>query len=111
MPSLAKGAVEARKSCHFVRCAITAFGPSSVDFELLYDSPSVDINEVAADRTMVAINLLRAFAKHGLEIAYPTQTTFTAAPDGTFVLPYSTQPLVIESDASGDEDKSADRDS
>lgn len=85
---LAKGAVESRAGCHFVRCAIVGFGPSSIDFELLYESPSVDVNDVGADRTAVAIALLRAFAKHELEIAYPTQTTFTAAPDGTFVMPY-----------------------
>ena len=95
VPSLAKGAVESRKGCHFVRCAILAFGPSSVDFELLFDSASVDVNKVAADRTAVAIALLQAFAKHELELAYPTQTTFTAAPDGTFVMPYpQVQPVV-----------------
>jgi small-conductance mechanosensitive channel len=87
--SLAKGAVEARKGCHFVRCAILGFGASSIDFELLYDSPGVDWNAVAADRTAVALALLRAFAKHGLEFAYPTQTTYTAAPDGTLVMPYA----------------------
>ena len=86
---LAKAAVESRKGCDFQRCAITGFGPSSIDFELLYHSSSLDMNQVAADRTAVAIALLKAFAKHGLEIAYPTQTTFTAAPDGTFVMPYA----------------------
>ena len=87
---LAKSAVESRTGCDFMRCAILGFGPSSIDFELLYHSSSVDMNKVAADRTAVAIALLKAFAKHGLEIAYPTQTTFTAAPDGTFVMPYAT---------------------
>ena len=87
--SLAKGAVEARKGCNFVRCAILGFGPSSIDFELIFDTPSVDVNKVGGDRTAVAIALLKAFAKHGLEIAYPTQTTFTAAPDGAFVMPYA----------------------
>ena len=95
VPSLAKGAVESRKGCHFVRCAILGFGPSSIDFEMIFDSASVDVNKVAADRTAVAIALLQAFAKHGLEIAYPTQTTFTAAPDGTLVMPYpQVQPVV-----------------
>ena len=87
--SLVKAAVESRKGCHFVRCAILGFGPSSIDFEALFDSSSVDINQVAADRTAVAIAMLKAFAKHGLEFAYPTQTTFTAAPDGTLVMPYA----------------------
>ena len=87
--SLAKGAVESRDGCNFVRCAIIGFGASSIDFELIYDSHSVDINQVAADRTAVAISLIKAFAKHELEIAYPTQTTFTAAPDGTMIMPYA----------------------
>jgi len=87
--SIAKAAVESRKGCSFVRCAIRGFGPSSVDFELLFDSASVDVNDVASDRTAVALAVLRAFAKHGLEFAYPTQTTFTAAPDGSLVMPYA----------------------
>ena len=33
--------------------------------------------------------LLDAFAERGLTLAYPTQTTFTAAPDGTLVMPYA----------------------
>lgn len=86
--SIVKAAVETRKGCHFVRCAIVAFGPSSVDFELLFDCRGTDVNKTASDRTAVALALLRAFNEHGLEFAYPTQTTFTAAPDGTMILPY-----------------------
>ncbi len=87
--SLAKGAVESRKGCSFVRCAILGFGPSSIDFELLFDIRSTDQNKVASDRTAVALAVLRSFAEHGLEFAYPTQTTFTAAPDGTMIMPYA----------------------
>ena len=36
----------------------------------------------------VALAILRTFAEHKLEFAYPTQTSFTAAPDGTFIMPY-----------------------
>ncbi|HET7604498.1 MAG TPA: mechanosensitive ion channel domain-containing protein [Sphingomicrobium sp.] len=87
--SLAKAAVESRKGCSFVRCAILGFGPSSIDFELLFDSRSTDANKVAADRTAVALAVLRSFAEHKLEFAYPAQTTFTAAPDGTLIMPYA----------------------
>jgi small-conductance mechanosensitive channel len=87
--SLAKGAVESRKNCTFVRCAILGFGPSSIDFELLFDSRTTDANKVAADRSAVALAVLRSFAEHKLEFAYPTQTTFTAAPDGTMIMPYA----------------------
>ena len=85
-----KAAVESRKGCNFVRCAITAFGASSIDFELIFDCRGTDLNKIAGDRTAVALAILRAFDEHGLEFAYPTQTTFTAAPDGTMVMPYAT---------------------
>ncbi|MEO7277856.1 MAG: mechanosensitive ion channel family protein [Sphingomicrobium sp.] len=95
VPSIAKGAVECREGCTFVRCAILGFGASSIDFDLLFDSRSTDLNKVAGDRTAIAVALVRAFAKHGLEFAYPTQTTMTAAPDGTMIMPYATvQPVM-----------------
>jgi small-conductance mechanosensitive channel len=97
--SLAKGAVESRKNCTFVRCAILRFGPSSIDYELIFDCRGTDVNKTAADRTAVALAILRSFAEHGLRFAYPTQTTFTAAPDGTMVMPYaSVQPVVALDD-------------
>lgn len=88
VPSLAKAAVESRKGCTFVRCGVTGFGASSIDFELLFDSRTTDAGKLAADRTAVAVAILRSFAEHKLEFAYPTQTTFTAAPDGTMIMPY-----------------------
>jgi small-conductance mechanosensitive channel len=94
--SLAKAAVECRKGCKLVRCGILAFAASSIDFELVFDVGTTDQNEVVADRTAVALALLRSFNEHGLQFAYPTQTSFTAAPDGTFVLPYAA-PTAAES--------------
>ncbi|MEO8547027.1 MAG: mechanosensitive ion channel domain-containing protein [Sphingomicrobium sp.] len=100
---LAKAAVESRHGCHFVRCAILGFGDSSIDFELIYDSHKVEPNEVAADRTAVAIALLTTFAKHGLEFAYPTQTTFTSAPDGTMIMPYPQVQQVVSVKKAGED--------
>jgi small-conductance mechanosensitive channel len=88
IPSLAKGAVESRKGCTFVRCAILRLAESSIDFELLYDSRTSDMNKVAADRTAVALAIVRALADHKIDFAYPTQTSFTAAPDGRMIMPY-----------------------
>lgn len=89
VPSLTKAAVESRKGCSFVRCGVTGFGASSIDFELLFDSRTTDPGKLAADRTAVAAAILRSFAEHELEFASPTQTTFTAAPDGTKIMPYA----------------------
>jgi hypothetical protein len=33
--------------------------------------------------------VLDRFNREGIEFAYPTQTTFTAAPDGTMIMPYA----------------------
>jgi small-conductance mechanosensitive channel len=88
IPELARSVVESRSGCTFVRCSVTGFGESSIDFELLFDSATVDIGEVGADRTAVLTGLMRMFQTHGIEFAYPTQTTFTAAPDGAMIMPY-----------------------
>jgi small-conductance mechanosensitive channel len=92
LPEIARGVVESRSGCSFVRCAAIGFGSSSIDFDLLFDSATVDIGMVCADRTAVLANLMRVFASKGIEFAYPTQTNFTAAPDGTMLMPYPAEP-------------------
>ncbi|HUG45287.1 MAG TPA: mechanosensitive ion channel domain-containing protein, partial [Sphingomicrobium sp.] len=88
VPELARSVVESRSGCRFVRCSATGFGDSSIDFQLLFESATVDIRMVGADRTAILANLMRAFRAQGIEFAYPTQTTFTSAPDGTMIMPY-----------------------
>ena len=39
-------------------------------------------------RQPVLLAMLRRFDEEGIEFAYPTQTSFTAAPDGTLIMPY-----------------------
>lgn len=95
VPSLARAAVEARSGCEFIRCALLGFGASSLDHEFLFDSATLDPDAVAADRSAIMVSLMRSFALHGIEFAYPTQTTFTAAPDGTLVMPYADPRHVI----------------
>jgi small-conductance mechanosensitive channel len=71
---------------------MTGFGPSSLDHELLFDVTTVDPNVLAADRTAIMMHILREFAARKIDFAYPTQTTFTAAPDGKMIMPYATAP-------------------
>jgi small-conductance mechanosensitive channel len=97
IPELARSAVESRTGCNFVRCAARGFGASSIDFELLFESATVDMAQVGADRTAILTSIMRMFALHGIEFAYPTQTTFTAAPDGKLIMPYAqVQPVAID---------------
>ncbi|HWV60081.1 MAG TPA: mechanosensitive ion channel domain-containing protein [Sphingopyxis sp.] len=88
LPALLEEQVKAAGQ-EFIRSSFVTFGPSSLDFELLFDVFSDDYDVVTAARTDVAIRLFEAMAGAGYEFAYPTQTTFTAAPDGTMILPYA----------------------
>jgi len=92
VPELVRGVIRNRTGCELVRCAILGFGPSSIDFECLFDSATTDPEQVGADRTAIVVQLMQTFALHGLQFAYPTQTTFTAAPDGTMIMPYAGKP-------------------
>ena len=96
LPALLQTAVE-QAGQHFVRASFIGFGPSSLDYELLFDA---QVHEIPAAKTAfqaVGMAILRTFVAQGIEFAYPTQTSFTAAPDGTLILPY---PEGSSSDAS-----------
>jgi len=87
LPDLLNQIVEARGH-DFVRGTMIAFGPSSLDYELVFDCQAPEINEARSNFQTVALAILDAFRERGIEFAYPTQTTFTAAPDGTLIMPY-----------------------
>lgn len=72
----------------FIRCGFVGFGDSSIDFELDFDIMSSNFDEVFEARHRIGLAILERFNAEGFEFAYPTQTTFTAAPDGRMVLPY-----------------------
>jgi small-conductance mechanosensitive channel len=72
----------------FVHCGMIAFGQSSLDYELAFDVPDPDRQDYFMTRHKMALAVLKAFNDAGIEFAYPTQTTFTSAPDGTMIMPY-----------------------
>lgn len=72
----------------FVRCGFVGFGASSIDFELDFDVMSSDFEVVFEARHRIGIAILEKLNVERFEFAYPTQTSFTAAPDGRFILPY-----------------------
>jgi small-conductance mechanosensitive channel len=87
IPDMMKEVVEANDAL-FVRCGFVTFNASSVDFELEFDSPSQDYAEGYHRRHAVGLAILERFNAEDIPFAYPTQTSFTAAPDGTPVMPY-----------------------
>jgi small-conductance mechanosensitive channel len=90
IPDELKGVVEGHPLADYDRATANQFGPSSVDFELVFHVRSADPGQFAQVRHEVMLAILRRFAELEIGFAYPTQTTFTAAPDGTLVMPYAT---------------------
>ena len=99
LPEIMEAVLKPLKTCKVVRCCATAFGASSIDCELVYDDRSTEADTLAKHKSAIITGIMKAFADHKIEFAYPTQTTFTAAPDGELVMPYaSVQPVMpIES--------------
>ncbi|MCY7339472.1 MAG: mechanosensitive ion channel family protein [Sphingomonas bacterium] len=89
LPEIVAPAVSAVDGCRLVRCTATGFGPSAIEVELVYDDRTTDQDKLAAHKSAVIIGVMRALAEKQIAFAYPTQTTFTAAPDGTLVMPWA----------------------
>jgi small-conductance mechanosensitive channel len=88
IPKIVAEVVSGCEKCVFLRCGMTAYGASSLDFELQFDVKSEVWQKVFDARHQVLVALLQRFNDEGIEFAYPTQTSYTAAPDGTLIMPY-----------------------
>lgn len=80
LPTMLKDVVEA-KGMKFVRAGFTAFGTSSYDFDVEFDSPSAAFQDFYDARHIVGLAIVRRLTDEGIELAYPTQTTM-ADPTG-----------------------------
>ena len=87
IPDMFREIVEANERI-FIRAGFAGFGDSSLDFDLQFDSDGADYASFYAGRTAVGLAILKRFNDEGIEFAFPTQTTFTSAPDGTMIMPY-----------------------
>jgi small-conductance mechanosensitive channel len=80
--------VKSVEGCKPLRCTLVAFGTSSLDYQLVMEVKSVDADKLARDRAAVMLALIERFAAEDIRFAYPVQVAYTAAPDGTLVMPY-----------------------
>jgi small-conductance mechanosensitive channel len=105
VPAIVKEVVESVEKCSLVRCGMSGFGASSLDYALEFDVKSEVWQKVFDARHQVLVALLDRFNREGIEFAYPTQTSFTAAPDGSLILPYpppEPEPAPATQDKAGD---------
>ncbi|MEO7504019.1 MAG: mechanosensitive ion channel domain-containing protein [Sphingomicrobium sp.] len=92
LPEIVDEAIAKVRDCRQVRCLVRNFGASGIECELVYDDRTIDPDALARHKSDILIALAGIFRREGLELAYPTQTTYTAAPDGTLVMPYAGTP-------------------
>ncbi|WBQ16417.1 mechanosensitive ion channel family protein [Sphingobium yanoikuyae] len=88
IPTILKEIVEA-EGMIFVNAGIIAFGASSLDYQLNFDVPDPDHHDYFQMRHRIGLAIWKRFNAEGIEFAYPTQTSFTAAPDGKAIMPYA----------------------
>ncbi|OYZ23607.1 MAG: hypothetical protein B7Y31_14360 [Novosphingobium sp. 16-62-11] len=74
------------------RAGFEAFGASSLDFSFIVDVPGADWGVAHPTRDRLLVAIMERFAAEGVSLAYPTQTSYTAAPDGTLIMPYAELP-------------------
>ncbi|RZI57604.1 MAG: mechanosensitive ion channel family protein, partial [Zymomonas sp.] len=87
LPEMFKAIVEEAGGT-LARASTEGFGASSIDFIIDYDVPGDDVPTAQTVRDKIMFAILRRFADEGIAIPYPTQTTFTAAPDGQLIYPW-----------------------
>jgi small-conductance mechanosensitive channel len=87
LPGQLQALVDSQENSRFDRAVFIGFGASSLDFELVFFVTVPELPAMLAARQAVGFAMVRRFAELGVEFAYPTQTSFTAAPDGRFIDP------------------------
>ena len=80
----------------FDRAHVHNIGTSALDLEFVFYVDVPDYGVMMDARQAVVIGILKRFDEMGVRIAYPTQTSFTGAPDGSLVDPRERQPIVAQ---------------
>ncbi|ATY34531.1 mechanosensitive ion channel protein MscS [Sphingomonas psychrotolerans] len=82
--------VEIAEACgaRTTRNGFANFGPSTLDYEFIVEIDGTDWTAANRIRDKLATTILRRFAQEGIDMPYPAQASFTAAPDGKLIMPY-----------------------
>jgi small-conductance mechanosensitive channel len=96
IPHEVKTIADGLSRARYDRCHAFQFGASSIDFEFVFFVTAPELEVSMQVRQGIVIGMIRRFAEIGVEFAYPTQTTFTAAPDGTMIMPYGPVKVIAE---------------
>jgi len=87
LPEMLKEVIEGC-GVKYVRAGFLNFGDSSYDFDVQFDSLSPVFQDAFNARHAVGLAIIQRLNDEGIDLAYPTQTGFTAAPKGGMIPPY-----------------------
>ncbi|MFP4624702.1 MAG: mechanosensitive ion channel family protein [Gemmatimonadota bacterium] len=76
IPAVVREVIEAEENTRFDRAHFQGYGPSSLDFEVVYYMLVPDYNTYMDTQQAINLELFSRFEALGIEFAYPTQTVF-----------------------------------
>ena len=91
LPGEIEAIIKAQSDVRFDRAHFFNFGASSLDYEIVFFVTTPEYDLMMDRRQAICLGIMRRMAELRVGFAYPTQTTFTAAPDGTMIDP---RPLI-----------------
>ena len=74
IPKIVKDYITKTPKCTFDRCHFFQFGPSSLDYEIVYYVQSSDYNDYMNTQQKLNLELVKSFEKEEIHFAFPTQT-------------------------------------
>jgi len=80
LPSLIRNAIETQGKTRFDRAHFKSFGPSSLDFEVVYYVLGSDYNLYMELQQKINLQLVSDFAEHQIVFAFPTSTVYFGGP-------------------------------
>jgi len=80
IPAIVAEIVTAQADVRFDRCHFKDFGPSALDFEIVYFMTTADFRRYMDVQQAINLAIFRCFADEGIEFAYPTQTLYVKGP-------------------------------
>lgn len=82
IPATVRRIIEEQDNTRFDRAHFKAFGDSALIFEVVYFVLKPDYNVYMDLQQSINLALMKAFAKDGIEFAYPTQTLYVQRSEG-----------------------------
>lgn len=83
IPGIVREIIEDKELARFDRAHFKEFGPSSLNFEVVYHVLVPDFNSYMDVQQAINVELYRRLEELGVQFAYPTQTLYVRKEDGS----------------------------